>query len=308
MVIEILLMFLGQIAAAISIFFIRSSELAPGMLAAYRLFFTSLILLPWHLRDRRQVMRETGLSPVRMVRHLLRHSLVPGVILGFHFIFWNTGARMTIAANATLFVNMTPVAMPLVIFFLTKEKPSWKELAATAVAISGALLLTVGDLNISRDHLLGDLYAFISMIFLTVYLALSRRHRALPFWYYIWGVYLIGAFTAFAADLLRGAPLWSSRGTADLIPVAGLALVSTIVGHNLINRAMRTIPSQIVGVGQLSQFLWAGILAWLIYGELPAAIFYPSMGLIALGTTIMIVIHRTTHDPRGEEAYGSDLS
>jgi drug/metabolite transporter (DMT)-like permease len=298
MLTEILLMFLGQIAAAISIFFIRESQLAPGILGAYRLIFTSLLLLPLFIRDRRRVKQQFGLDRGALLRHLLRHSLIPGVVVGFHFIFWNTGARMTIAANATLFVNMTPVAMPLVIFLLTGEKPGWKELGATAIAISGALLLSFGDLSISREHLLGDAYAFVSMIFLTVYLALSRRHRSLPFWYYIWGVYLIGGLTALITDVILGAPLWSSRGLIEFVPVAGLALVSTIIGHNLINRAMRRIPSQIVGVGQLSQFLWAGILAWLIYGELPTAIFYPSMGLIALGTLIMIMIHRNT--PEGQ--------
>ncbi len=297
---EIVLMFAGQIAAAISIFFIVESQLAPGMLAAYRLFLASILMFPLFYRESTELSRRLGITGAGMLVHLIRHSLAPGLLLGLHFIFWNTGARLTIAANATLFVNMTPVVMPLAVFFLTGEKPGAKEALATALAISGAVLLSLGDLSLGSDHLRGNLFAFISMLFLTFYLALSRRNKDLPFWYYIWGVYLIGGVTSFTADLALGAELWSDRGIVDVFPVIGLTLVSTIIGHNLINRAMRQIPSQIVGVGQLSQFLWAGILAWLLYGELPTPIFYPSMGLIAAGTIFMIMIHHENAASIGE--------
>lgn len=319
MLADVLLMLLGQLAAAISIFFIKASQLSPGYLAAYRLFFTVIIMFPWFFRDLRRLAgtksatgsiagHRTGSmsepSVAELLLFLLRRSIFPGIMLGLHFIFWNTGARMTLAANATLFVNMTPVFMPLVIFFLTREQPSLPELLATAVALSGAFLLTLGDISLGTDHLLGDIFSFISMLFMTVYLALSRKNRALPFWYYISGVYLVGGLVAFTGSAVLGDNPLGGRGMVEFIPVIGLSLVSTILGHNLINRAMRSIPSQIVGVGQLSQFMWAGLIAWVVFGELPEPLFYPSMLLIAGGTLLMIYIHSK---PRENIQHGRSL-
>ncbi|WP_041401724.1 DMT family transporter [Salinispira pacifica] len=308
---DVLLMLLGQLAAAISIFFIKASQLSPGYLAAYRLFFTVIIMSPWFFRDLKKLGAADGengtiqgCSAVNLLLFLVRRSLFPGIMLGLHFIFWNTGARMTLAANATLFVNMTPVFMPLVIFVLTRERPSLPELLATAVALSGALLLTLGDISLGTDHLLGDIFSFVSMLFMTVYLALSRKNRALPFWYYISGVYFFGGIVAFLGSAVMGHNPMGGRGPVEIIPVMGLSLVSTILGHNLINRAMRSIPSQIVGVGQLSQFIWAGLIAWVVFGELPEPLFYPSMLLIAGGTLLMIYIHSK---PRENIQHGRSL-
>lgn len=292
MIFDVLSMLLGQFAGSLSLIFIRDSQLSPGMLAAYRLFFISMLLLPVHLRDRREVAKQTGLSGGKLWGHLLRHSVFAGLMLGFHFVFWNSAARMTLAANATLFVSMTPIAMPFVVYAIDKTAFSWKEAGATALALSGAVLLSIGDVSIGKDHLKGDIFSLVAMLFLTIYLALSRRNKNLPFWYYIWGVYLIGGVTAFVADLLSGNPIWSQRGARELIGIVGLALVSTLIGHNLINRAMRRIPSQIVSVGQLTQSIWAGLIGWIGYSEVPSPFFYPSMGLITLGTIFMIVIHR----------------
>ena len=305
MLIEIMFMLIGHIAGAVSIFLIRASRLAPGYLAAYRLFLSVLIFMPLFLRDARKLRASMNVHWGNLALHLLRYSLLPGVMLGLHFIFWNTAASMTLAANASLIVNMVPLFMPVIIFFMTSERPVWQEILATVIALGGVLLLTLGDLSLGREHLLGDLYSFISMLFLAVYLALSRKNKALPFWYYTGGVYLFGGITAFIISSIRGMPLWTDRGLVELLPVLGLTLVPTLLGHNLINRAMRRIPSQLVSVGLLSQVLWVGIFAWLLYGELPRRAFYPAIGLIGLGMGIIVFIH---YKNKMEDANATGLS
>ena len=283
-------MLAGQIAASISIFMIRASQLAPGYLAAYRLFLSFIVMLPLFVRDMKTLrLQQSRVAGV--MRHLIRHCLLPGVLLGIHFILWNRAASLTLAANASLLVNMVPLFMPILIFLMTGERPLWQELLATIIALGGVVILTFGDLSLGQDHLAGDVYAFVSMLFFASYLALSRRNKALPFWYYMGGVYAFGGITAFISSLMEGVPLWTERGLVEVLPLLGLVLVPTLMGHNLINRAMRRIPSQLVSVGQLSQVFWAGLIARFLYGEIPRVSFYLAIGLILLAMVMIISVH-----------------
>ncbi|MGI9255323.1 MAG: DMT family transporter [Salinispira sp.] len=309
MLIKILILFAGNIAATSSIFMIRASELAPGYLAAYRLFLAVLILTPLWFRDMKSLSAH-GHTNKHGSRHggpafLVRHCAPAGMFLGIHFVLWNNAAPLTLAANATLLVNMVALFMPVVMFVITREGPHKSEVLATALAFAGMILLTFGDISLGGKYLRGNIYAFISMLFVTVYLALSRKNKSLPFWYYIGGVYFFGAVTSFLISFLSGAALWTDRGLVEILPVLGLTLIPTLLGHSLMNWSMRHISSQLVSVSLLTQTLWSGILAWLIYGELPQPLFYPSAGLIILG---MVIIAFTHHKIDMEEKHADSLS
>ena len=173
MFITLLMLFFGVIASALSFVFIRESTEAPAMLAAYRVLLAGLILLPWYLRDRRRL----GDSSLRKV---VGRSLLPGLILGVHFIAWVMGARMTSAANATLIVNLVPVVMPFLMMWLFNERLLGKEILATVLAVVGMLVLTATDLVISPLSAAGDLISFVSMLLFAVYLAVARAYAHLP--------------------------------------------------------------------------------------------------------------------------------
>lgn len=305
MLVNIVVMLIGNMAAASSIFFIRASGLAPGYLAAYRLFFAVLLLTPLWLRDMKKIPLKPGTNKFASgVLFLIRHCAVPGAMLGVHFILWNTAARLTLAANASLLVNTVALFMPLVIFLISKERPLWQELCATGIAFGGIILLTFGDISLRAEYLRGNLLAVASMLFYAVYLALSKRNKSLPFWYYISGVYFFGALVSFSGSLFTGTALWSGRGMVEILPLIGLILIPTFLGHNLSNWAMRRVPSQLVSVCHLTQAFWAGILAWFIYGELPHPSFYAALVFISLGMGIITYTH---HKINMEKQHESDL-
>ena len=106
-----ILLVVGVFTASTSVIMIRWSDEHPLLVAAYRLLVAVAILSPIFLR---QVKKRGGLSLGD-----LRPTILPGLILGLHFIAWITGARLTSAANATLIVNMNPVVMPLFAFLFS---------------------------------------------------------------------------------------------------------------------------------------------------------------------------------------------
>ena len=74
--------------------------------------------------------------------------------------------------------------------------------------------------------------------------------------------------------------------------VAAKGLVPTVAGHTLLNLSMRTLRSQTVAVLTLGQFIAAGILAWIIFDELPTVQFPIAAGLVVTGALLVIFARR----------------
>jgi drug/metabolite transporter (DMT)-like permease len=75
---------------------------------------------------------------------------------------------------------------------------------------------------------------------------------------------------------------------SELISILGLAIVPTVFGHSIINWALRTISGQSVVIINLAQFIFAGLMGFLLLGEIPHAIFYISSLLVVAGAIVVI--------------------
>ena len=56
--------------------------------------------------------------------------------------------------------------------------------------------------------------------------------------------------------------------------MVGLGVVPTVCGHSLLNAAMRRIRGQIVSLCNVSQFVFAGVMGYFLFGEIPKGLFY----------------------------------
>ena len=89
---RVLLLLLGAFACSTSVIFMKASRIDPILLACYRLVVATLVLLPLFVRDLRAHRDRFGAPE-------LRRTLLPGVVLGVHFISWIIGARLTPAVG-----------------------------------------------------------------------------------------------------------------------------------------------------------------------------------------------------------------
>lgn len=283
---ELGLLGLANIVGGSSAILIKASTINPVLQASYRLLFSAVLLAPVFFRELRRSGRKLSFA-------LVAPSLLPGVILGLHFIAWIMGARMTLAGNATVIVTMVPVAMPFLVFFMSRELPRKAEVWGTIVAMIGVAILASFDFHFAPEHFLGDLVCFVAMLFYSVYLALarSRAPRDGGLWLYIVPLYLTGGIFDFLCALPFANPVRGITRT-DLIMTLGLAIGPTIVGHSLMNRAMTRLQPQIVSLSNLTQFIVAGILAFLLFGELPRPEFAVASVLIVAGIALPIVYRR----------------
>jgi len=277
------LLVFGVFASSTSFVYIRESTEAPVMLAAYRLLLTSLLISPLFIRDYRRFHKgELGM--------LFRSSIGPGFVLGLHFITWVIGARMTTGANATLIVSLVPLAMPFFMLLMYQERITRNEVIATGLALLGLVILSVGDFSISTDYLTGDLVCLVSMILFAYYLALAKDSaRYESIWLYVFPMYLLAGIFCFILALFFSSPIHSYSPYEGLM-IFLLAVVPTIGGHTILNYSMQKFRGQTVSIINMGQFIFAGIIAYFIYMEIPSTEFYIASLLFLLSIWLVMKV------------------
>jgi len=272
---------------------IKASQLHPAALSAYRLLLSAALLSPLYAHNVRKYRSSYS------VRHF-RLTILPATMLALHFITWTQGAQWTHAANATLIVCMVPVVMPFLLFFTIGEKITTAEIFGTVIALGGALWLTASDFWVSRQTLMGDITCFVSMLLFSFYLVQARTNRNFPdIWLYLVPLYAVAGAICFLMALLVAHPL-APPPAREYLLIIGLAVIPTILGHSILNHAMRHLRGQTVSVVNLFQFLFAGALAYFLYGEVPRPVFYAAGALVVGGA--IVVIHAMAGTEEGERA------
>ncbi|MCM8530023.1 MAG: DMT family transporter [Lentisphaeraceae bacterium] len=283
----ITILLLGAMTCSTAVIMIKESTLHPILLAGYRLLLAGLFLTPLYFRDLKKEKKK--------VKETL-YAFWPGVILSVHFITWVMGCRATYAANATLIVNMVPAAMPFVLFILVREVISKRELTGTLFASAGVVLLMLSDFKLSREHFIGDMICFGSMILFALYLALSRKYKNRgSIWLYTVPLFISAGLCCFVLAAIQGIMPWHGMNMTEAGHALLLAIIPTIMGHTALNYSMKVLRGQVVGVLNMTQFLWAAMYGYIFFAEIPGVAFYPSVLLLATGICI-IVTKRTENE------------
>jgi drug/metabolite transporter (DMT)-like permease len=288
MFLRYLILVFGVMACSTSVIFIKLGSTHPILLTAYRQLLAGVILLPLFVTHLKRHHFQLNI-------HYLKRIVPPALILAIHFITWIMGARMTPAANASLIVNMTPVAMPLVMFVMVREIVTQRELVGTFLAVCGICLLGLADFNYSPIYAMGDLTCLGSMLMVTLYLSYSRRNKDMPsIWLYVIPIYWISGSLCFllGLGLYAGGIIPSLIGpdlSREWISILGLAIFPTVLGHSTLNWAMKHLRSQTVALVNVWQFMFAGAMAFMLWNEIPHLFFYVAGGLVISGTAVVLM-------------------
>jgi Permeases of the drug/metabolite transporter (DMT) superfamily len=279
---QLAILVFGVFVAATSVIMIKASTIHPILQASYRLLASVALLLPF-------MFRELGRRGERLSFRLTLPALLPGVMLGLHFIAWIYGARMTLAGNSTVIVNMSPVVMPFVALALLRQRPTRRELLGTAIATAGVAILAATDYKGDAGRLAGDGACFVAMLLYAVYLTLGRRNNPSGrLWSYLVPLYFYGGIFCLVAALALGVNPVANITGMDLLMTLGLAIGPTIMGHSIMNWAMLRFAPQTVSIVNLGQFIFAGLLGFAFFGELPGPTFYATSALIVAGAVVAI--------------------
>ena len=141
---------LGVIVVSTAALLIREAEAPALVIAAYRLSFASLPLLAIAAVRRR---------PLVASRQELPLTLLAGVLLALHFVFWVASVKQTSVATSVFLVTASPLFVAVASGPLLGEPASRRAWLGIAIAASGAAVMIGDDLGAGGDTLLGDVYA-----------------------------------------------------------------------------------------------------------------------------------------------------
>jgi len=116
-------LFISIVAVSTASILIRMSSAGPLAIAAYRLTFATLILLPFYVHSGgvRRLLRSSGREVLNLVG--------VGVVLALHFASWITSLSFTSVASSVIFVHIDPIFVAAISHFVFKERisrgPSW---------------------------------------------------------------------------------------------------------------------------------------------------------------------------------------
>lgn len=289
---RVALLLVGVWACSTAIIFIRLSKMPPMLLTGMRLSLAAIVLSPLWVRDFRKHRANLGWGD-------LRATAIAGCAMGLHFASWIIGARLASPTNASLIVNMVPAVLPLMLFVIVRERVTLSELGGTALALGGVLVLGAWDFHVSAEFFRGDLICFGSMLIFCFYLTLGRRNRHFAtIWLYMVPVCFFGGVVFLAAGAVfecgvQGLTVPVSLN--EMLLVLALTIIPTVIGHSILNYSVKHMRGQLVGIINLFQFVFVGVMAWLVWEQTPAWTIAPAAALVLTGA-IVVVSSRDSRD------------
>ncbi|MFP4343248.1 MAG: DMT family transporter [Anaerolineales bacterium] len=260
----VLVLVVGILAVSTASLFIRLAQRgAPALaVAAWRLTLASLILAPVTLATRRRELASFS-------RRERRLALVGGVVLAAHFATWITSLALTSVAASVVLVTTSPLFVGLFAYLFLHEELPPRLAAGMLLAIAGAIVIGVGDLEGGTHRITGDLLALAGALAAAVYFLIGRSLRArLSLLGYIFPVYGLAAVALLLFALLQGVPLLGYSPLTWLWLLL-IALIPQIVGHSSLNWALRHLPVTYVSLAVLVEPIGSTLLAWWILQEAP---------------------------------------
>jgi drug/metabolite transporter (DMT)-like permease len=204
--------------------------------------------------------------------------MIAGVSLAAHFALWISSLDYTSVASSVALVTTNPIWVALAAWLWFGEKPRLKVWMAIIFSIIASLLISWKDLQVGaaggflaeRSALWGNLLALLGAMAMSGYMLAAKavqQHRPdWPLLPYVATVYSVAALVlSLVVGYLTGP--WWQLSPAAWPALLLLALGPQVIGHTLINHALRRLSPTIVAIAILGEPIGAALLAWFMLGE-----------------------------------------
>lgn len=241
---------------------IRACDAPSTVIAFYRKFFATVMLLPFALTVYRRHFREFS-------SQAFLTTVLAGIFLGWHFFFWVASLDYTSISSSVVLVTTQPVFVAVLALIFLKEKIGMKGVSAIILAIIGSTIIAGFDFNLKKEYLWGDILALAGAVMAGSYLFIGRVVRpTVSVFPYIFTVYGIAALTLGLILLITGGLFQTYHSQAYLFFFL-LAVGPTLVGHSLYNYSLKHVKAHKVGLSIVGEPVLASIWAIFIFGEIP---------------------------------------
>jgi len=280
---------------SIIIRFAQSEQMPSLAIAAWRMIFATLILLPLALTKYRDEIQ-------RLTRTEVLFGVFSGIFLAAHFATWISSLEYTSVASSVVFVSTGPLWVALLSPLLLKEHLGQTAVTGLLLSMAGGMIIGIVDACSFQGGLTcpafsdllhgrtmwGNFLALLGAWMVSGYLIIGRKIRAgmslLP---YIFLVYGCAAITLLLVLLVSGENPFGYTSQSYWWVLA-LAIIPQLIGHTTFNWALKYLPASMVAVTTLGEPVGSAILAFFILNETPR------LGTMIGGCLILAGIYLTT--------------
>ena len=264
---------LALLSVSLAPIFIRFSEIDLGAYGTVlnRLWIFAVFFGTGRLISHQLTAKINKNQPVKEKESLTWQQWILLLTVGISSIatlgLWAISLEYTSVVKSMLLNNLTPVFTSLGAWLYLGKRFDYKFLLGMSIALTGAVILGLEDLQGSSEHLLGDIYALLSAVFLGLYFLIVEQLRSrftattILLWRCIIGSMLLAPFV-----WIREGQLFPTSIEAWLA-VIGLGLISEGLGQRLLADCMEQLSSSFIALFLLLEPIIGAILAWLIFAE-----------------------------------------
>jgi drug/metabolite transporter (DMT)-like permease len=289
-------LFLGVVCASSGAIFVRLAQ-ADGIgsleIAAYRLLFSTIILVP--------IIISRYTSEIQAIsKSIFLTIILGGCFLAVHFATWITSLQYTSIASSVVFVSSTPIWVCLYTVVVKKEKLSTGLILGLILALVGGAIIAFSDscaftqqglkcsISITGGKtLIGNGLALVGAVMAAGYLLVGKKVRLkISLTPYIFLVYGIAAILLTLASLSFSLRMMQVPFQSILWLVC-LAVFPQLVGHTSYNWSLKRFSTAYVSIAMQGEPIGSTLLGILLFKEIPTPV--KVLGVIIIMVGIVLV-------------------
>lgn len=253
-------------ALAFSSVFVKKLEgldVPAVVVAFYRVALAALLLAPFTLWLKRKEL-------IAMRRSEYALLLAAGLCLAVHFGAWIASLEYIPITASVVLVDSHPILVAIASYFVLGEVLAPRSLAGAILGMVGTVVICKDGFLGMRSDLLGDGLALLGAFAMVGYLLAGRKVRNhVSLLGYATPVYLACSLFLLMWAGVSGSRVWP-YGRLEWILFAALAIVPTILGHTVLNWAIRHVPATGISISFLGEPVVAAALAFFFLGQRPS--------------------------------------
>ncbi len=270
----------------IAIFFrLLEREIGPLATAFHRVGLATFLLGIWNGQQalRYQFSQDKPVQKQPYTSWVLAQLFIAGICFAGDQILWAWSLTQTSVANSTLLTYLSPLWTTLLGWLIWGQQFDKRFLIGMGVAMVGACMIGIEDLQIATGNLQGDGVAVLASVGFSIYLLILEKLRqkysaeTLLFWSSLFSTLWILPIVLIMEDRLFPYS-WQSW-----VFVILLGLICQILGQGLVNYCLKRLSSGFVAVSLLLSPIMTAIFGWMIFSESLSILNGVAFAIVLLG-------------------------
>ena len=271
-----LIIIAGVLGTAFSAIFVRFSTAPSMILVLYRVCIAALFLTPAVIKNHRGEL-------AALTRRQWLLSALSGLFLGLHFTAYFEALQYTSIASAVLLVDTEVFFVAAGAYLFAGETLSKNGLIGIGITFAGSAVVAFGDAGGGNHVIVGNVLALAGAVFMAIYTVIGKINRkSMSTSVYTWIVYISAGVTVLLGAVFAGIPL-TGYGGGNILLGFLLALVCTLGGHSVFSWGLKYVKASFISTAKLLEPVFASILGWIFFMEVPGAFVAAGGFLVILG-------------------------